>query len=216
MLRKSSTICLRAGVSEFCRHRAADLLEWTHIDAILIEADDIQAELAMITENLNRSDLTDLQRKRQEARWIALTSEKVVSPQPVAKPTGRPESGVNAASRELGVNREDARRAVKVASLPDEVQQAAVAHGLDDNRTALLAIAKEATPEAQLAKIEEIVTKKASPKPKPMSQEDRDDQLFWELWARFGPEKRRAYAAKIQASISADEFQPAAFLTRAA
>ena len=41
-----------------------------------------------------------------------------ISPQVVGKKErGRPQGGVEAAARELNINREDARRAVKVASL---------------------------------------------------------------------------------------------------
>ena len=63
---------------------------------------------------------------------------------------GRPESGVKAAARALGVNRMDAHRAVKVASLSPEAKAAAVDAGLDDNRTALLAAAREVEPQKQV------------------------------------------------------------------
>jgi hypothetical protein len=45
---------------------------------------------------------------------------------------------VNAAARELGIEKSDAYRAVSVAGLSDEAKAAAREHGLDDNRTALL------------------------------------------------------------------------------
>ena len=45
---------------------------------------------------------------------------------------------MNAAARELGIQKNDAYRAVSVAGLSDEAKEAAREHGLDDNRTALL------------------------------------------------------------------------------
>src|SRR5262249_32943671 len=78
-----------------------------------------------------------------------------VSTPPVAKLStrgrkeGRPSSGVNKAAKEIGVNREDARRAVKVDSLSSEALQTAIALKLDDNRSALLAAAKHDDPGMQ-------------------------------------------------------------------
>ena len=74
---------------------------------------------------------------------------------------GRPESGVNAAARVLGISKDDAHRAVQVASLSEEAKEAARESGLDNNRSALLTVAKEATPEAQVAKVGEIAAAKS-------------------------------------------------------
>lgn len=52
------------------------------------------------------------------------------------------EGGIKAAARELNINREDARRAVRVASLSEEAKDVAVEVGLDNNRTALLEAAE--------------------------------------------------------------------------
>ena len=51
-------------------------------------------------------------------------------------------SGVSDAARQLGLDRDDVRRVVKVASLSREAQDAAHKVGLADNRTALLEAAK--------------------------------------------------------------------------
>ena len=73
----------------------------------------------MISENLHRSDLTALERDEQVARWIELV-DGVSSQLGTKQKTGRPESGINAASRELGVKKSSAHRAVKVASIFSE------------------------------------------------------------------------------------------------
>ena len=49
------------------------------------------------------------------------------------------EGGISAASRELGIDRDDARRAVQVSSLSDEAKETAVELGFDNNRSVLLA-----------------------------------------------------------------------------
>jgi ParB-like nuclease domain len=158
------------------RHRlaAAKLLGWDSIDVIeLIRCSDVDAKLWEIAENLHRAELTKLQRDEQVALWIALTDG--VSAQPAQKPKGgRPEGGLSAAARELGVDRDDARRAVKVASLSDAAKAAAVKHGLDDNRSALLAAARSTAPEDQVAKIVEIAVNKT--KTAPLAEASKEDE----------------------------------------
>jgi ParB-like chromosome segregation protein Spo0J len=148
------------------RHRfaAAQSLGWEEIDAVEIECSDIDAKLWEIAENLYRAELTKLQHDEQVAMWIRLTNEKEVSAQVAPKPKGgRPAGGVRAAARDLGIDRDAASRAIKVASLSDEAKEAAREHGLDDNRTALLEAARETEPAAQVAKIIERATRTPTP-----------------------------------------------------
>ena len=87
-----------------------------------------------------------LERSGQIARWVELVEAKRISAQLAPKmDRGRPESGVNAASRDLGIERTDVQRAVKVASLSDEAKRAAEEHGLADNRSALLDADRQST-----------------------------------------------------------------------
>jgi hypothetical protein len=142
---------------------AASSIGMDEIEAVFVTGDDIDQELREISENLHRSELTALERDGHVARWIELTEARTVSPQVVAKPHGgRPEGGVRAAAKGIGVNREDARRAVKVASLTDEAKAAAVEAGLDNNRTALLEAAKS-DPAEQANTMRAIAARKASP-----------------------------------------------------
>jgi ParB/RepB/Spo0J family partition protein len=114
----------------------------------------IQCEIA---ENLHRAELTALERDEHVAKWIELT-EGNVSAQHAPK-CGRPESGINAAARELGIERTDAQRAVRVASFTEEAKKAARETGLDDNRHALLDAAREA-PNQQAERVRELARRK--------------------------------------------------------
>lgn len=154
------------------RHRftACDSLGWKEIPCVIVDDDDRHAEMSMIAENLHRADLTALERDEQITRWIELSGQNSsaessaaslaqeplgndsevlaqVEPKP---PGGRPEGGTRAAARELGIEKEDARRAVKVSSLSPEAKAVAREIGVDDNRTALLDAAKHTSPEAQV------------------------------------------------------------------
>ena len=147
------------------RHRleAYRRLGKEEIEAFVLESDDEDtARLWEIAENLHRADLTALQRDEHVAEWIRLTEKKVieVSSQLEPKPSGgRPESGIRAAARELGVERNTAQRAVKVDSLTDEAKEVAKEAGLDNNRSALLEAAKS-EPEQQADKLREIARQK--------------------------------------------------------
>ncbi|WP_267428517.1 hypothetical protein [Methylobacterium sp. GC_Met_2] len=105
-----------------------------------------------ISENLHRADLTTLQRNEQIAEWIRLTEAQQaegISVQVEQKPKrGRPEGGVSAASRELGVQRSEAVRAFKIAGITPEAKEAAKAAGLENKQSALLKVA-QAMPERQ-------------------------------------------------------------------
>ena len=70
--------------------------------------------------------------------------------------------GHRQAARELNIPEAAVRRAYQTASLSPEAQEAAVETGLDDNRSALLAAAKERTPEAQTATIRRLAEPNAS------------------------------------------------------
>lgn len=54
---------------------------------------------------------------------------------------GRPEGGLSAASRELGIDRDKARRAVTIASISEEAKEEAIKAGIADNQSALLRVA---------------------------------------------------------------------------
>ena len=143
------------------RLAAAKKLGWEMIDVFVVRGDEIDREMKEIAENLHRAELTVLERSEQIGRWAELTAARVSQ---TATPLGgqQPqEKGVRKVARELGIDKDDALRAVKVASISTEAKQAARDVGLDDNRSALLTVAKETTPEAQVARVGEIAAAKS-------------------------------------------------------
>lgn len=160
------------------RHRleACRLLGEERVQASIVKMDDVDAEMWEISENLHRAELKALDRDEQVARWIGLSESRKLSSQSEKK-LGRPEGGVDAARRELGLERNDAHRATKVAGLSDDAKQAARDAGLDDNRSALLAAAKEPH-ERQAAVIRDISDRKSAP-----SKIDQD--VRWDAAKQF-------------------------------
>lgn len=158
------------------RVKAAEKLGWETIDAIVVDLNDIDRRRWEIAENLHRSELKVLERDQHVAEWIRLTEEVDVLSQSATKPKsspkgGRPKAGVRKAAEELGIDKDDAHRAVKVASLTDEAKETAKEIGLDDNRSALLKAAKSETAEGQVATLKQIA---ARPRRK-----SHDDDVSW-------------------------------------
>ena len=138
------------------RLEAAKKLGWETIDALFFTGTPEERRMWEIAENLHRLELTALERSDQIAEWIRLAeqrAEEVKTPAEdnklsqvatVSKGGRGKESGVRAAARELRINKDDAYRAMQVASLSKEAKQVARETGLDNNRTALLKAAKAA------------------------------------------------------------------------
>jgi ParB-like chromosome segregation protein Spo0J len=170
------------------RLEALRVIGCEHVPVRIVDFDDVEAQLWQLSENLHRAELTKLQYDQQVVRYAELLKAKQagetaalipsqpaneippegVSRQVGAKPPhqenvgGRPEGGYRQAARELNIPEQTVRRAYQTASLSPEAQEAAVAAGLDDNRSALLEAAKERTPEAQAATLRRISERKAS------------------------------------------------------
>ncbi len=149
------------------RHRleACKRLGLDSVDGIVFDGDETEARLAEISENLHRAELSVQERADHIAEWVRLTGEKAVGASCAtslkdgrkAGPQHRP-SGINAAVRELGIDRTEAQRSLKIASIPESARTAADAAGLV-SQAARLEIAKAPDP---LAKVEEIAVRKAT------------------------------------------------------
>jgi ParB family chromosome partitioning protein len=136
------------------RLEAARRLGWTGISAKIVDWEPDQRRMWEISENLHRAELTVLERDEQIAEWIELVERRRQKDQ-VSNEANKPsqvatvskggrgkEGGARAAARELGITKDDAHRAKKVAGLPETAKQVARETGLDDNRTVLLEAAK--------------------------------------------------------------------------
>ena len=109
------------------RHRlaAAQQLGWLQINAQTIDADERMARMVEIAENLHRAELTVLERSEQRTEWLQLAEEGISAQVAQKFGPGRPEGGVAAAARELGIDRNALRRAQTIASLPASAKEAA-------------------------------------------------------------------------------------------
>ena len=100
-----------------------------------------------------------MERDRLVAEWCRLVGKPISVQHEQKIERGRPKSGESEAARQLGLDRYDVRRAIKVASLSPEAQQAAHEVGLADNRSALLEAASKPA-EEQAAYLRERAAKK--------------------------------------------------------
>lgn len=172
-----------------------------HIPASIVRMTTDEARLWEISENLHRANLSKLERDEQIAEWIKIT-DRISSQLATKMERGRPESGTNAAARDLGIDRDDAHRAVKVASLSDEAKDAAREAGLDNNRSALLAAAKEETPAAQVAKIARIHAVKIADDPLNDSESlEKQVAALMSAWNRAGKDAREEFLLRIDQPI---------------
>lgn len=152
------------------RLEACKRLLMDEIEAFVVENDDEDAaRMWEIAENLHRAELTALERSEHVSEWVRLADKKASKGQsaqvaPVEskrsdKKGHRKESGINAAARELNIERTEAQRAVKVAGLSEEAKEVAREVGLDDNRSALLDAASE-DEDRQAERIRQIARQK--------------------------------------------------------
>jgi ParB-like nuclease domain len=149
------------------RLESAKLLGWLDIEAFVMEFDDIQARLWVIDENLKRAELTVLERAELHKERAELVRQKTKVGH-VAQPGGQQpaDKGISKVARDLGLTREEARRLSTIANVSMEAKAIARDLGLGDNQAALLKIAKETTPEAQVAKVRELAERKGEPRRK--------------------------------------------------
>jgi ParB-like chromosome segregation protein Spo0J len=168
-LQSSPTVIERDGrfVLVAGRHRI-EALKLLGIPSVLVRCvdfDDVETRMWTISENLFRTELTVGQRADQVAEYARLANEKrniqsgQVAQNESKREDGRGhrhEGGDSLAARDLGISRDEVRRAKTIAALPEQIKQAGREIGLDDNQSALLKAARAPTPEAQIAVLTEI------------------------------------------------------------
>jgi ribosomal protein L36 len=193
-------------VAGFHRLQAAKHLQWPEIDCILFHGDQVDARLWELTENLFRADLRVLEQAESLDEWIRLVDEKTKDGQ-VAHPGGRQphDKGVSRAARELNLHRENVRRAETIANICPDAKSKARQQGLDDNQSALLTIAKEPTPEAQITKVDEIATRKRIRRSDKASSEQTSAAVGQELTGRVVPTQSTDAYPDVDQPIGPDE-----------
>jgi uncharacterized ParB-like nuclease family protein len=194
------------------RHRieAFRKLEREHIPATIVKMTNDDARLWEIAENLHRADLSKLERDEQVAEWIKITDR--ISVQSETKSIGRPEGGVRAAARALGVDHVDAHRAVRVASLSEEAKNAAREAGLDDNRSALLEAASKPTVAEQVAAIHQRhtqgakVIKLADEPLNDLEAAEKQVAALMSAWNKAGKSAREEFLLRIEQPVMDRQF----------
>lgn len=148
------------------RVEAAKRLGWAEIEAVIFDGPEADARLWAIAENL-RAELTVQERAELIAEWITLTGERIDATCANSSKPG-PKGAIRAAGRELGVDRTEAQRAVKIASIAPAAREITKDTSIEDNQSALLRIAREPTPEKQVAAArQEVETRQSRPVPPP-------------------------------------------------
>jgi ParB family chromosome partitioning protein len=149
------------------RLEAAKKLGWSDIDAFIFKGDETDARLWELAENLFRKDLTVLERAVSINEWFKLVTEKRKAGQ-AAHPGGEQphDKGISGAARDLKITREEVRRAAKIAGISSEAKLRVSEAGLADNQSALMRIAEEPAPEAQVKRVEEIAARRSAPRRK--------------------------------------------------
>ena len=142
------------------RHRleAFRSLGKERIPATVAKMTDAEARMWEIAENLHRAELTTLERSEQISEYAELAKGKRMADKPAqvgqVSTGGRgKEGGDSAASRDLGITRQEVQRAATISAIAPEAKAAAVDAGFDDNQSKLLKIAREPSPAAQLAAV---------------------------------------------------------------
>jgi ParB family transcriptional regulator, chromosome partitioning protein len=155
------------------RHRleAAKRLGWKRINAFVTPHNKIDRQLWREAENLDRAELTVLERAEAVARRASLVAERDAHH---AHPGGRQphDKGVSKAAKMIGTTRDDVRRSKLMAAILPEAKKAAVAAGLANNESALLKVAKEPT-QLQVSKVHELPKHTGAPKLPPSVKEKK-------------------------------------------
>jgi ParB-like chromosome segregation protein Spo0J len=146
-------------VSGWHRLEAAKLLKWREIPCVLMRPYEIDARIWQKVENFYRAELTVLERAEIVEELRELAWLKVVQDAP---PGGQQpkDKGINKTARLLGLTKDEIRRSRQIAGISAKAKAKVRKLGLDDNQRALLAIAGQPTPKAQLCVITEIVERK--------------------------------------------------------
>jgi ParB-like chromosome segregation protein Spo0J len=144
--------------------------------AHVVDFDDIEGRLWTISENLHRTELSEIERAAQLTEYehlLAVRDGAAVEPAAgrakekraqVAQVSGGrgKKGGDSQIARDLNLSRDEVRRSRAIDALSDEAKAAAVEMGLDWNQSALLEAAKYKGPEAQIAALRGVAARRAA------------------------------------------------------
>jgi ParB-like chromosome segregation protein Spo0J len=185
------------------RHRleAARKLGWKRIDAIVMRDDKLDRQIWHNAENLDRADLTVLERSEAVTQRAKVEAKKAAQD---AHPGGRQpnDKGISKAAKALGTSRENVSRSKKIAAISPEAKEAAVKARLADNEAALLKVANEA-PDAQVRKVRELAKPKRASKPE---LSDKEQVQFNRLKRTFAKATKHRRAWTAACNIARDRF----------
>lgn len=170
--------------------------------------DEIDARMWEIAENLHRAELTVAERSRHVAEWVRLAEERKGAQ--LAPPGGRQphDRGIKAAARELGIDRTEAQRAVKIDAMPPDVHAEAKILRLDNNQSALLNAARQPSKEQQLRSLREHAAQRSAPQPPardPLNDFEtieRQVDALMAAWNKAAPEARQRFLDRVDRPIA--------------
>jgi ParB-like chromosome segregation protein Spo0J len=169
-------------VTGYHRLHAAKARKLKKVPCLVIRGKDL-ARIWQISENLHRGGLTVLEEAEQTAEYLNLRMKLALSKDADAKERGpgRPEGLKKMAAKGLmlpgktpAAKQKALDRRLSIAGTAPAAKQAACEAGFANSQKSLLAISRESTLKAQLAKVK--VLKKGSGSPKANSTESEDDE----------------------------------------
>jgi ParB family chromosome partitioning protein len=191
-------------VSGLQRLEAAKRLGWDGIICEELCGDKTDARLWQLMENLYRAELTVLERAEHIDELRSLIQLKAQGGQ-VAPPGGlQPtDAGIKKSAKALGVTREEVRRAKGIAGISPKAKNAAKSAKLDNSQRALLEIARQPTPKAEVRAVKEIFERKRADRARRASTaKQQAAQQRVEIKAGLAKDKRTVES--LQAKIDED------------
>ncbi|HET6247368.1 MAG TPA: ParB N-terminal domain-containing protein [Tepidisphaeraceae bacterium] len=148
------------------RCKAAKVIGWEWMNAIVLKGDDDELRLCEISENLFRNDPTVLESAELITEYVEIVNQKGGQ---IAHPGGQQphDKGISHAAKKLHINRERVRRAKQIAAISKDAKAAIKEAKLSNSQKYLLEIAKTEKPDDQVKRVAEIVERK---KPKKRNQ----------------------------------------------
>ena len=148
-------------VAGWHRLEAVKRLSWDQIPCFCLDGE-VETQFWQVAENYCRAELPALERAEATEDLRRLIKKMPLGEGQLAPPGGcQPHDwGIKKTARALGLTREEIRRSKAIAEISPAAKAKVRKLSLDDNQRALLELAKQSTPKAQLRAIEKIIERK--------------------------------------------------------